>query len=237
MECSTELIENVYRAWPRFDADGAVRQSGHVPDLGVLRISIANPLGAQGDYVAVAARTFQALLYRGAIYAEGFELALFLTENTWQPNNRIIRYKKTWGIIAQFNRLGNLRPGAEVLIEDPRGIRFASMAAVNPSSIATAFDLISSSGYHGLVLLTRTPDYLGEDFAREIYGLSFPHVSDSKRGGQFELGNVCFSRCAKGDLVANCGLESDGSCFLVDVFGAAAALKQLANLGVSAEGR
>jgi hypothetical protein len=218
MEWTAERIENVYRAWPRFDADGEARRSGNLPNIDLLRLSLPYLWGAdRGNYVLMAARALQSLLYRGNIYADGFDAVLFLTEGTWQPNNRIIRYKKTWKMISQFESLGNLRPGAEVLIESLLGLRFASVAAVNPSSFSVAFRLISSSSYCGLITLTREPDFLGEDFAREMYRLSFPITPE--QGGRFNIGNVCSSRCAQGDLIVDCGFETDDSCFLIDIFG------------------
>ena len=226
MEWTTERIEDIYHAWPRFDADGEARRSSSLPTIDLLRLSIPNLPGSnRSNYVLMAARAFQSLLYRNSIYADGFAAVLFLTEGTWQPNNRIIRYKKTWKMISQFESLGNLRPGAEVLIESPLGLRFASVAAINPSSIAVAFRLISSSSYCGFIALTRAPNFLGEDFAREMYRLSFPVAPE--QNGRFNIGNVCSSRCAQGDLVVDCGFETDDSCFLIDIFGPPMTVKAL----------
>jgi hypothetical protein len=169
----------------------------------------------------------QAALLRSGIYADGYSATLFLTEGTWQPDNRIIRYKKTWKMVAQNHGLGGLVPGAEVLIESTLGIRFASVAGVNPSSIPMAFRLISGSHYYSFILLGRGSDLLGDAFAREMYELSHVAPGEHQKLERFSIAKVCSARCPKGDLVVDCDFETDGRYFFVQIFGSSAQLKRL----------
>jgi hypothetical protein len=223
MEFTTELSENVYRAWPLFDPELAATQALNTPDLGVLTIKVAK---SQDPFVT-SARVLQAALLRSEMYADGYQAALFLTEGVWQPNNRIIRYKKTWKMIAQNHGLGGLVPGAELLIESPLGIRFASLAAVNPSSIPAAFRLISGSGYYGFIVLGKGPDLLSDAFAREVYELSHIAPDERQKTERFRIAKVCSARCSKGELVVDCDFEDDGRYFFVQIFGQLAALRRL----------
>src|ERR1700741_5665796 len=108
MEFTTELSEDVYRAWPLFDPELAAAQAPNTPNVGVLTIKLAK----SQDPFATAARVLHAALLRSDIYADGYQAALFLTEGVWKPNNRIVRYKKTWKMIAQNHALGGLVPRA-----------------------------------------------------------------------------------------------------------------------------
>lgn len=225
MDFTVELIENVYRASPQFDPEVAAAQSVDVPDVGVLEIKVVKPQ----DRLAIATRVIQAALLRSGIYADGYQAALFLTEGVWQPNNRIIRHKKTWKMVAQNHGLGGLVPGPEFLIESPLGIRFASLAAVNSSSIPHALRLISGSHYYGFMLLGRDQDILRDAVAREMYELSHSVSAERRPMERFRIAKVCLARCPKGDMIVDADLEDDGRYFLVQIFGQLSTLRRLHN--------
>jgi hypothetical protein len=234
MKATRETVEDVYSAWPLFDPALAAKRAGLVPKIGVNRIKIpADRTIGEDALIGKGAAELQTALIRSGLFTEGYRTYLFGCPTVWQPDNRLVRYKKLWSNLAEFGDLGEFERSDELLIEGKDGIRFALIAAAKPPALRTALNIalptFSMSRYcSAFLFLSKRSGLLSEAAVKDLYHLAFPAVQGQRRlTHDFDITNVCLFRCPDGDIIIRCGTDVHYQYFYIDTFAAPSLLARL----------
>lgn len=115
----------------------------------------------------------------------GRAAVLFCADQTWQPDNRIVRHKGLWGRVASSDELSDVPEVYESYTESTRGLRYYSALHLNHVQLpaASAFARQHRSSF---VLLVRRPrDLLRSAEAAEVYRAAFGGSGREPDKGRF----------------------------------------------------
>ncbi len=106
----------------------------HIPSLDRLEwrnISGASFVVSERELES-AVKLFKVLACRLMARRTGYEFSLLAGNETWQPNSRVVKYRKLWGAL-KFSGIdipGEAR-SSEICVEDVRGLKFYGRASLS----------------------------------------------------------------------------------------------------------
>lgn len=126
------------------------------------------------------------------------EVWLLVGTSAWQPNNRVVRYRRLWGALKArgLTTLGTDQRSEEVLLESDKGLKFFGAARLRDLAIEEAVQVLLSENCSYLVVLLGdlSPRDLVDvgwsgDMAKDSWIIN--HIADSdslllKKIGEFD---------------------------------------------------
>lgn len=152
------------------------------------------------------------------IHPTNSRLWLFLMHSPWQPNNRIVNYRKIWGDLSlQSLQIPQDVRGPEIRYESKEGVRYATIMSVEEDEFAIAADVLTKTGL-GMFFYRTTDQERGEALVDKLCRTAFDQHSDETFSEYVNWGRLIHWAAMRHDIVAKRSDEIGEMRFAIDIF-------------------